>query len=117
MIRHKFNIFPEASAEDFERLVSDIQANGFDVTMPVTLYEGAILDGWNRQRACDKLGIKPVYTTFSGSATDAVNFTMRTNKRRNLTSSQWAAVAVEAEDILQAIRDAVEEERRAKQAA
>jgi len=40
--------------------------------------------------------------------------TLRTNKRRNLTSSQWAAVAVEAEDIMEVIRAAVEEERRAK---
>ena len=116
LTRHKFNIFPEASAEDFDRLVADIQASGFDNTMPVTLYEGAILDGWNRQRACDKLGVKPTYNTFSGSATDAVSYTMRTNKRRNLTSSQWAAVAVEAEDILGAIRAAVDSERRAKQA-
>lgn len=49
------------------------------------------------------------------SAADAVNYTLRTNKRRNLTSSQWAAVAVEAEEILSAIRDVVEKERLKKQ--
>ncbi len=43
--------------------------------------------------------------------------TNRTNKRRNLTSSQWAAVAVEADEIIAAIRAKVEEERRKKQAA
>ena len=40
--------------------------------------------------------------------------TNRTNKRRNLTSSQWAAIAVEAEEILAAIAVAVESERRTK---
>jgi len=41
-------------------------------------------------------------------------FVMRTNKRRNLTSSQWAAIAVEAEEITTAIKEAVEVERRGK---
>ena len=41
--------------------------------------------------------------------------TNRTNKRRNLTSSQWAAVAVEADEIIAAIKARVEEERRKKQ--
>lgn len=36
---------------------------------------------------------------------------------RNLSSSQWAAVAVEAEEILAAIKARVEEERRKKQIA
>ena len=30
---------------------------------------------------------------------------MRTNKRRNLNSGQWATVAVEAEDIMRAIAE------------
>lgn len=41
--------------------------------------------------------------------------TNRTNKRRNLTSSQWAAVAVEAEEIIAAIAEAVEQEQRKRQ--
>jgi len=41
-------------------------------------------------------------------------FVMRTNKRRNLTSSQWAAIAVEADEMIQAIREQVEKERREK---
>lgn len=53
--RHKFNIFPEAGAEDFARLVDDMRANGYDAAMPITLYQGAILDGWNRYRAASSL--------------------------------------------------------------
>jgi len=34
---------------------------------------------------------------------------MRTNKRRNLTSSQWACIAIEAEDIVNAIKTEAKE--------
>lgn len=115
--RHKFNIFPEAGAEDFARLVADMRKSGYDTKFPITLYQGDILDGWNRYRACLELGIAPATTTFSGSESAALDFTLRTNKRRNLTSSQWAAVAVEADELMAAIREAVEKERREKQAA
>lgn len=103
MNKHKFNIFPEAEAQDYARLLDDIRSNGFDKTMPITLYEGAILDGWNRWRACQQLGIDPTSKEFEGTDDDAMQFAMRSNKRRNLTSSQWAAIAVEAEEILEAI--------------
>jgi N6-adenosine-specific RNA methylase IME4 len=116
MVKHKFNIFPEASSDDFARLVSDIATNGYDASMPITLYQGHVLDGWNRWRACDQLGVTPATVDFVGTDAEAISFTMRTNKRRNLTSSQWAAIAVEAEEILAAIAEAVEAERRAKQA-
>lgn len=45
----------------------------------------------------------------------ALMYTLRTNKRRNLSSSQWAAVAVEADELMAAIREAVEVARLAKQ--
>lgn len=116
MEKHKYNIFPEAKTEDFNRLLDDIRTNGFDPKQPVTIYEGEILDGWNRQRACDQLGIKPNYTTFTGTAGDAIAFVMRTNKRRNLNSGQWACIAAEADDLLAVIRESVERERRESQA-
>lgn len=40
---------------------------------------------------------------------------MRTNKRRNLNSSQWACIAVEADEIIAAIAAAVESEKLRKQ--
>ena len=39
---------------------------------------------------------------------------MRTNKRRNLNSGQWATIAAEAEDLMTVIAKAVEKERREK---
>lgn len=44
----------------------------------------------------------------------ALMFVMRTNKRRNLTSSQWAAIAAEAEDLVSELQQKVEEDRRRK---
>jgi hypothetical protein len=111
MKKHRFNIFPEAKAEDYSRLRDDIIENGFDESQPVTIYEGEILDGWNRQKACNEIGIKPTYTTFRGSDGDAIAFVMRTNKRRNLNSGQWATVAADAEDLMAAIAEEVEKEK------
>jgi len=114
MKKHKFNIFPEMQADDYERLKADIAANGYDESMPITVYQGDIIDGWNRYRACNELNTKPKIEQFAGSDTDAIEFVMRTNKRRNLNSSQWACIAAEAEEMLKAIGEAVEAERRRK---
>lgn len=116
MKKHKYNIFPEAKAEDYNRLLEDIKSNGYDKTQPITIYEGEIIDGWNRQRACDEIGIKPEYVTFNGTDGEAIALVMRTNKRRNLNSGQWACIAAEADDLLAVIREQVEKERRDKQA-
>jgi ParB-like chromosome segregation protein Spo0J len=117
MKKHKYNIFPEAKAEDYARLIEDIRANGFDQKQPVTLYQGEVLDGWNRTKACADLGITPPTVTFTGTDADAIAFVMRTNKRRNLNSGQWACIAAEADDLLALIAQATEEERRKIQAA
>ena len=117
MNKHKFNIFPSAKAEDFNRLRDDIRENGYDQKQPVIVYEGEILDGWNRWTACSELKITPPTRQFEGSNTEAIALVMRTNKRRNLNSGQWATIAVEAEDIMAAIAEQVEKERREKIAA
>jgi hypothetical protein len=117
MKKHKFNIFPEAKPEDYNEIRDDIYKNGFDSKRPVTLYQGDVLDGWNRQRACDELGIKPTYTTFTGSDMDALEFVLSTNRRRNLNSGQRATVAAEADEIIKAIAEQVEKDRIQKQKA
>lgn len=104
--RHKFNLFPKASEEDFARLREDMRANGYDNSLPIMLYQGAILDGWNRYCAATELGLTPASVEFDGDDDAALVYTLRTNKRRNLSSSQWAAVAVQAEELMSAIRNA-----------
>lgn len=114
MNKHKLNFFPEMLPEDYARLKDDIDKNGYDINYPIWFYEGQILDGWNREKACNELNIEPVYAEFTGSMMDAIEFVMRSNKRRNLTSSQWACLAVEADEIIKALKEEAEIERRNK---
>ena len=105
MKKHKFNIFPAAKAEDYNRLRDDIRDNGYDSKQPIIIYEGEVLDGWNRWTACLELKINPPTRQFDGNESEAIGLVMRTNKRRNLNSGQWATIAVEADDIIKAIAE------------
>ena len=44
-------LFPPISDEDFNRLAADIKLNGLH--QPIVRYQGKILDGNNRYRACE----------------------------------------------------------------
>lgn len=111
MKKHRFNIFPEMQEDDYALLKNDIRTNGFDKSYPIYTYQGEIIDGWNRYRACNEIGVTPVFVQFAGSDIDAIMFVMRTNKRRNLTSSQKGCIAVEAEELIKAVREETEKER------
>jgi len=113
MDKHRFNIFPEIIGEDYEVLKESI-SKGYDKTMPIVTYQNAIIDGWNRFKICKEINVIPTYKEFIGNDVEAINYIMRTNKRRNLSSSQWAIIAVESEDIVKAIEESVEAERRKK---
>ena len=49
-------IFPLMSDEEFKGLVADIQEHG--LREPIVLHDGKVLDGRNRVRACEELGIE-----------------------------------------------------------
>ena len=51
------DIFPLLEGDAFDELVADIKANGLREKMD--LYEGKIIDGRNRHRALQRLGIDP----------------------------------------------------------
>lgn len=114
MKRHEFNIFPEAKAEDYQRLRQDIEANGYDEKQPIMLYQGDILDGCNRQKACDDLGVAARYQHFVGDDLEAIAYMMRTNKRRNINSGQWATIAIESDELVARVRKRVESDGLAK---
>lgn len=103
MKKHKFNYLPDANDHDFQGILESIKARGFDAKQPVTLYQGDVLDGWQRQRACDQLGAKPTYKDFTGTDLDALDFVRMMAERRNLNSGQKAACAAEAQDLMDAI--------------
>ena len=62
LLRHPLSAqYEDLDGPMFEALCESIKKNGFDENHKIILYEGRILDGWQRQRACVKLGIRPIY--------------------------------------------------------
>ena len=88
------NIFPMMNEEEYNALKKDILANG--LLQPVYTQKGQIIDGRNRWKACQELGIEPKLKEWDGKGS-LVGFVISHNlERRHLTPSQKAAVAVEA---------------------
>lgn len=89
------NLFPMMQEEEFKALVEDIRQNG--LLEPIWTYQGKIIDGRNRYRACKELGMEPKYREWDGNGS-LVQFVVSFNlHRRHLTASQKAAAALEAE--------------------
>lgn len=88
------DIFPMLDAGGLQELVDDIRSNG--LREPITLYEGAILDGRNRYAACVAAGVAPAFATYAGD--DPIAYVWSLNAaRRHLTPSQRAACALDVE--------------------
>lgn len=85
---------------EFDRLADDIEANG--LIEPITLLDGAILDGRHRQRACDERQIEPRYSQWDPDCgITPLEWVISKNlHRRQLTVSQRAVLAAELKDRL-----------------
>ena len=99
MKKHRLNIYPEMKEEAYLSLKNDIEKNGYDFKFPIWIYEDEIIDGWNRYKACKELGVIPTYEKFIGDETQAINFILRTNNRRDLTTYQRTLLAFEFEEM------------------
>lgn len=85
--------FPVLEGEDFDLLVESIRKNG--QREPIITHEGQILDGINRYRACEKLGIEPEYRELPEDA-DPLQYVVDMNiRRRHMDVSQRAMLATE----------------------
>ncbi|TGN13499.1 ParB/RepB/Spo0J family partition protein [Leptospira bandrabouensis] len=93
--RHEFNLYPQMNQTEFKELIESIQKNGFDTLNPIILFEGKIIDGWNRYLASVQAGKRFTTKVFKGNKEDALTFILRANIRRNLTASQKATLASE----------------------
>jgi N6-adenosine-specific RNA methylase IME4 len=86
------DIFPLITGDEFVALKQDIKDNG--LLEPIWMLDGMILDGRNRFRACQEVGVKPVFREYEGDEPAAFVLSLNAH-RRHLNKSQAAAVAVE----------------------
>lgn len=86
-------IFPLMEGEAFEQLKADIKAHGLRV--PVWTYQGKVIDGRNRYRACKELGIEPAAREWDGNGSLVAFVWSLNGPRRHLDKGQLAAVAAE----------------------
>src|SRR5215472_15276187 len=96
---HEFHpaadLFPliEVDSTAFAELVQDIRENG--LLDSIELFEGKILDGRNRYRACQHAGVEPRFEQWKGD--DPYHHVISRNLyRRHLTDDQRAMIAVAA---------------------
>ena len=84
--------FPLLEGDEFNLLVEDIRKNG--QLEPIVTVDGEILDGLNRYRACQEIGIEPVTEEYTGD--DPLGYVVSLNvRRRHMDTSQRAMLATE----------------------
>lgn len=87
------NAFPllDEDSEEFQELMADISKNGLN--NPIIKFEGKILDGRNRWRACQRLGVPHREVQFDDER-DPIAFVWSQNAvRRQLDAAQKAMAA------------------------
>jgi hypothetical protein len=96
------DLFPMMTDAELDDLATDIRANGQLET--IRRYEGKILDGRNRYRACERVGITPkIGPVFMADGQTPTEWVISKNlKRRHLTTGQRAMVATKAEAMIAA---------------
>ena len=96
-------IFPPLSEDELGALADNIRASGLH--QPITTYKGAVLDGRNRLKACQRAGVEPRFVEYEGD--DPIAFVISTNMfRRHLTLEQRAFAAAKLATLKSADRRA-----------
>lgn len=86
------NIFPLMTREQTERLAEEIIVDG--QREPIVLFGHLIVDGRNRECACQMLGIAPAVIPFTGAEDDILPYVVKVNlARRDLSLEQRAMIA------------------------
>lgn len=97
------NIFPLMEGARFDSFVNNIRERG--QIDPIELFEGAILDGRNRYRACQEIGLTPVTQPYKGTREAALEHVLSKNlERRHLNESQLGMVAADFANMRQGQR-------------
>lgn len=91
------NIFPLIEGAEFDELCASIKANGLRDAIVVS--DGMVLDGRNRQRACEVVGVDCIYQPLPADD-DPLEYVVDKNiRRRHLTTGQKAYALAEYETL------------------
>jgi ParB-like chromosome segregation protein Spo0J len=99
------NLLPLLEDHELDALVTDIRTHG--LREPIVLFEGAILDGRNRYRACQKAGVVPHFEHWTPRHPDdtPLAFVLSRNlDRRHLNESQRAMIAARLANLPDGLR-------------
>ena len=108
-------IFPLLEGAALDALSADIKARG--LVEPVWLYEGQVLDGRNRVRACAVAGVPIRTREFTGTPNEAIAHVWSLNfSRRHLSPSQAALADARRNQIAETYAP-IREAAKARQAA
>lgn len=93
-MRHELHpacaLWPPMAEPELAGLAKDVGARG--LIHPITLCEGKILDGRNRELACERAGVEPQYTVYDGD--DPIGFSISANlHRRHLDKIELSFIA------------------------
>lgn len=80
---------PDMTDNEFDDLVESIQIRG--LLIPIVTFEGKILDGRHRFKACTKTGVSPRFEEYTG--TEPASHILALNCRRDHTPAQRALMA------------------------
>lgn len=81
-------------ADELAALARDIAQNG--LMEPIGIYEGKVLDGRNRLRACIEAGIEPRFVDIELNGQRPIEYVLSKNlRRRQLTTVQLALLALD----------------------
>lgn len=126
--KHEFNDLENMTPEEFKLLKNNIKQFGFDKNLPVVLYEGKILDGWQRYRAATELMnegcnvneeypncVAPVYEFYNDMTDDAaIELVKRNQIRRNQDMDKTIANFIKSDEKMKEIQKRVEADKAAK---
>lgn len=87
-------VYPDIQGQHFEDLKKSIK-KGKGLRQPIILHEGKIIDGKNRYRACQELGIEPDTVEWNGKGSLADFVSDLNSVRRDLLKTQRAVAGRE----------------------
>jgi len=110
-LNHQAEIVPEMSTEEYAPFLADIAERGILTPLEVTA-AGVVLDGRARLRAAQELGFERVPTRIVEPEDEAEHMLRSALRRRHLSASQRAALALELADY-HLVREQADKRRRA----